>query len=202
MTLEYPRTMLIERIKDPEKVTIWGESAGAISVLDQMVMYDGDNKYNGKSLFRGAIMNSGSVIPADPVDCPKGQAVYDAVVAEAGCSSSNSTLECLRELPYISLLKAVNSLPGVLSYNSVALSYLPRPDGSVLTVSPDILVRQGKWAKVPFIIGDQEDEGVGFVPQNCGRWALTLLTDSVCSLPTEHYHQTETSPVPLRPVLP
>ncbi|RDL42381.1 Carboxylic ester hydrolase [Venustampulla echinocandica] len=147
---------------DPEKVTMWGESAGSISVLDQIVLYDGDNKYNGKPLFRGAIMSSGSVVPADPVDCPKGQAVYDSVVAKAGCSSATSTLECLRALPYISLLNAVNSVPGILSYNSVALSYLPRPDGSVLTASPDVLVSQGKWAKVPFIVGDQEDEGTLF----------------------------------------
>jgi carboxylesterase type B len=64
---------------DPEKVTIWGESAGALSVLDQMVLYDGDNTYKGKPLFRGAIMNSGTVIPADPVDGTKGEAVYNKV---------------------------------------------------------------------------------------------------------------------------
>ena len=64
---------------DPEKVTIWGESAGAISVLDQMMLYDGDNSYKGKPLFRAGIMNSGSIVPADPVDCPKGQAIYDRV---------------------------------------------------------------------------------------------------------------------------
>jgi carboxylesterase type B len=50
---------------DPRKATIWGESAGAISVLDQMVLYDGDINYKSKPLFRAAIMNSGNIIPAD-----------------------------------------------------------------------------------------------------------------------------------------
>jgi carboxylesterase type B len=78
---------------DSDKVTIWGESAGAISVFNQMMLYDGDHTYKGKPLFRAGIMNSGSVIPADPVDCPKGQRVYDAVVEAAGCSGHNDTLQ-------------------------------------------------------------------------------------------------------------
>ena len=147
---------------DPDKVTIWGESAGAISVFNQMALYDGDNTYNGKQLFRGSIMNSGSIVPADPVDCPKGQVVYNTVVTRAGCASAPDTLACLRALPYANFLDAANSVPAILSYNSVALSYLPRPDGKILTASPDLLVKQKKYAAVPMIVGDQEDEGTLF----------------------------------------
>lgn len=146
---------------DPAKVTIWGESAGAISVWNQMSMYDGNHTYKDKPLFRGAIMNSGSIVPADPVDCPKGQAIYDAIAAKAGCTGPDS-LNCLRNLPLDAFTEAANSVPAILSWNSVALSYLPRPDGKVLTKSAHVLLHEKKYAAVPMIIGDQEDEGTLF----------------------------------------
>lgn len=147
---------------DPDKVTIWGESAGSISVFDHLLLYGGNATYNGKPLFRGAIMDSGSVIPADPVDCPKGQAVYDRVVQRGGCQGTANTLDCLRQLPFEKFYNAVVTEPAVLSYNALALSYLPRPDGKALISSPDEQGLTGQFYAVPTIIGDLEDEGTLF----------------------------------------
>ncbi|KAF2401580.1 putative extracellular lipase [Trichodelitschia bisporula] len=149
---------------DPDRVVIWGESAGALSVFDHTVINGGDHTRNGKALFRGAIMNSGAVAPTQNVSHPKPQAVYDSVLRAAGCAKAVDGLECLRGLSYGAFVNAVDSVPAVFSYRSVDLAYLPRPDPAdgFYNVSPEVAIVEGRYARVPIIVGDQQDEGTLF----------------------------------------
>ncbi|CAH0004402.1 unnamed protein product [Clonostachys byssicola] len=174
---------------DPEKVSIWGESAGAWSVFNQMSLYDGDIIYKGKDLFRGAILASGGILPAQSIDSAKAQAVYDRVVTHAGCSEASDTLECLRSVDYTTFLNAVSAAPGMLSYTALGLDYIPRPDGKSLLNSAEVLAANGKYAPVPFIAGNQEDEGTLFALFQSN---LTT-TDGLINYLQQHYYSEATA---------
>ncbi|KAH9038800.1 alpha beta-hydrolase [Lactarius pseudohatsudake] len=141
---------------DPSKVTIWGESAGAISVSLQMLANGGKTE----GLFRAAFMQSGSPTPVG--DITNGQKYYDFLVARTNCSDSYDTLACLREAPYEELKAAMDDTPSLFSYQSVALVWQPRADGVFLTDHPQRLVQQGKVARIPFVAGECDDEGTLF----------------------------------------
>ncbi|XP_006455188.1 hypothetical protein AGABI2DRAFT_121127 [Agaricus bisporus var. bisporus H97] len=141
---------------DHTKVTIWGESAGAISVSLHMLANGG----NTGGLFRAAVMQSGAPIPVGDIE--RGQKYYNAIVDGTGCASANDTLQCLRTVPYAKLKAAVDDTPNIFSYQSLHLAWLPRADGVFLTDHPQRLVQKGQIARVPFITGNCDDEGTAF----------------------------------------
>ncbi|GKT76844.1 lipase [Colletotrichum tofieldiae] len=163
---------------DPNKAVIWGESVGVISVFDQMTPYDGDNTYKSRPLFRVSF-------PPIHLTTPKDRPIVQA----AGCAGSPDTLDCIRGVSYGTFLRAATFLPTILSYEALALAYVPKPDGVVFRDSPDILEKEGRYAAVPMIIGNQKDDPGALTTSqlvdyfelyfhNASRVQLTTLVDT------------------------
>ncbi|KAM0281666.1 hypothetical protein ACHAQH_003397 [Verticillium albo-atrum] len=138
----------------PDKVTIWGESAGARSLGMQLIAKDG--KHDG--LFRSAILQSGS-----PSAVFKGaadwQPYFDALVTKTGCSSYADRLACLRALPW-QTLNSIFSGSDALSVAAPTLSAVV--DGDFITAQASVLLKQGKFAHVPLLTGNNFDEGTAY----------------------------------------
>ncbi|EED79829.1 sterol esterase from carbohydrate esterase family CE10 [Postia placenta Mad-698-R] len=141
---------------DPNKVIIWGESAGALSVGLHMVINNGDPG----GLYRGAFMESGS--PYALRNYTAGQPFYNMLVESTGCSGETDTLACLRQVPFRELWAAVNATPSIINYTSLNFAWQPRLDGDLFSQNPMRSVSEGSYAKVPMVTGDCDDEGTVF----------------------------------------
>ncbi|RAQ51002.1 carboxylesterase family protein [Aspergillus flavus] len=133
---------------DPDKVTIWGESAGAYSVGAHLIANDGDNE----GLFRAAIMESGNANGPPWNGTEWYQPMYDRISNKTGCSSSSDTLQCLRDAPYETIYDAAYE----------GLEWFAAIDGTYIKEYPQISITQGKMAKVPILLGTNTDEGTSF----------------------------------------
>lgn len=140
---------------DPDKVTIWGESAGGMSVGFHLTAYGGrDDK-----LFRAGIMESGGSIYASPLNYTAYQSSYDALVSQVNCTHAKDTLQCLRELPFETLNSALNGTYGYPRY-----SFTPVVDGDLVKKPGSSQLDKHEFVKVPIIAGTNTDEGTAFGP--------------------------------------
>ncbi|KAG9011486.1 hypothetical protein FRB94_008317 [Tulasnella sp. JGI-2019a] len=165
---------------DPNKVVIAGESAGAGSIALHYL----NPAIQKKPLFRGAIMESGT---ADVVGVGKPnqalhQSAFDAIANLTGCSpnatatansSAQSTsgttaynqavFDCLKSANNETLFNATVTIERLPQYDGLPI-FGPTLDGDIVPDYPSKLIASGKFAKVPFISGNNLDEGTLFVP--------------------------------------
>ena len=130
---------------DPDKVTIAGESAGAMSVCDHLVAPDSEG------LFSAAIIQSGPC--AAQYDLPTAEQTSERYAAEVGCGDRATAAACLRALPAERLQRPV-------LYDRIGTEQLSGPVTGTksLPVDPMTAAAQGRAARVPVLIGTTADE--------------------------------------------
>ncbi len=135
---------------DPAKVTIAGESAGAMSVCDHLVAPD------SAGLFRAAIIASGPC--QAQADLATAQRESLAYAADAGCPDATTAAACLRALPPLRLTEP----PWYVHIGDNRLTG-PVVGPPVLPVDAVAAIEGGRAAKVPVLIGTTRDEFTLFV---------------------------------------
>lgn len=141
---------------DPQRVTIWGGSAGGGSVTLQLTAYGAYDK----PPFQAAIAEYPWWTPL--LNKTTQEVQYRNTLKAANCSN----LACLRSLPTAALGK-VNQLTQNISYTTPGLGYGvfyfgPVVDGIFVPSLPDVSFKKGAFHKVPFLTDREEYEGYTF----------------------------------------
>lgn len=132
---------------DAGKVTIFGESAGGLSVLSQVA------SPSAAGLFSRAVSESGAYA-LDQVSQATADGAGERFAAAAGCADQSAA--CLRALP----------VGQVLAKQNGGLGYQPNVDGKVLPQTISAALASGQFNRVPLVNGSNRDEWRLFVAAN------------------------------------
>jgi len=141
---------------DPDNVTIFGESAGAVSVCMHLVMT------GAEGLFHRAIMESGVCGISDTP--AQANALGEQLAAAVDCDGAADVAACLRDVSAQDLAEALPMAKALFFGGGV--KWGPAVDGALITGQPAVQLFMGQGVRVPSIIGANKDEGTLFV-----QWA-------------------------------
>jgi para-nitrobenzyl esterase len=144
---------------DPDRVTIFGESAGGGSVLCLMVAPQ------AKGLFHGAVAQSAPVMNLARLrEAPPGQKTAEQIgqslIAACGLETTADAKQ-MRQLDAKALTQSAPGEPGLgapLRLRPLSLRVGPIVDGHVIPDQPNALFAAGREHAVPLIVGNTRDE--------------------------------------------
>ncbi|KAJ7149765.1 alpha beta-hydrolase [Mycena crocata] len=161
---------------DPSQVTIWGESAGAGSVLQHIVANNGQTK---PQLFRRAITSSTFLPSQYKYNDRIPELVYSEVVAQTNCTTAADPLTCLRAADAAVLETANLKIQNDSFFGSFTL--IPVVDGSFIRQSPTFSLLHRKVNGEALLSMTNSFEGNLFVDQstadtaNATQYSLDLF---------------------------
>lgn len=137
---------------DPDNVTIFGESAGAMCIAALLAMP------SAKGLFHKAVLQSGASQTMNEVGA---LGIAEAMLRELGVDASNR--ERLFALPAETIVVAGYKLHEQFRYSGMSLLFQPVVDEHSLPVEPQKAIEHGVAQNVAVMIGTNRDEGAYFV---------------------------------------
>ena len=137
---------------DPNRVLLFGESAGGISTCMHIV------SPASKGLFQAAVVESGPCDSATAKD--KALAQGQEFAAALGCDMATDVLACLRGKTPEEIITALPASSDLIFGDGA--NWFPVLDGFNLPDKPTTLLESGNFNKVPTIIGANADEGTLF----------------------------------------
>ncbi|KAJ7149175.1 Alpha/Beta hydrolase protein [Mycena crocata] len=146
---------------DASKVTIWGESAGAGSVLQHVVANGGKTK---PPLFRAAMTSSVFLPPQYNYNDRIPELLYSKVVEQTNCTAAADSLSCLRATDF-DVLQTIN-----LALNNAAFygtsTFYPVVDGEFIRERPSVALSQAKVNGKALLAVTNAFEGAALVDPN------------------------------------
>jgi para-nitrobenzyl esterase len=159
--LEWVRDNIAGFGGDPERVTIFGESAGGRCVAHLMATPA------AKGLFHRGIMQSSSLYrPLSHLrkryyGRSSAEQVGVSVAEKLGCNETEALLECLRGKAADDVIAASDVVMGSFTEGNF---FEPIVDGLLLPDDPSQIFEDGKQHPVPLIAGSNADESTVFTP--------------------------------------
>ncbi|MBN1630785.1 MAG: carboxylesterase family protein, partial [Thermoleophilia bacterium] len=156
---------------DPSNVTVFGESAGAISILDLLVSPVAEGLFDRAIAQSGILLDHGfGVSTAGTLEAA--EAAGEAYAAYLELDPSGDVLAQMRAKTADELVQAASAYAKGLGLLEQGLTWTPVADGRLLSDLPGKLWAEGGCHDVPLLIGSNADEGNLFVA------GLTVSSDA------------------------